>query len=48
MVHVFVCRVRKIGLVIKIFCLLVTKKGWFMFLLPIFVYSCSILTTFWI
>jgi hypothetical protein len=33
-VHVFVCRERKIGLVIKIF-LLISKKCWFIFLLPI-------------
>jgi hypothetical protein len=36
----------KIGLVIKIFCLLVARKVWFMFLLPIFVHSSSILATF--
>jgi hypothetical protein len=37
MVHVFVRIKRKIGLVINIFCLLVARKVWFMFLLPIFV-----------
>jgi hypothetical protein len=38
-------RERKICLVTKIFCLLVTKKGW-LFLLPIFLHSYSILATF--
>jgi hypothetical protein len=38
----------KIGLGIKIFCLLVARKVWFIFLLAIFVHSSSIIATFWI
>jgi hypothetical protein len=45
MVHVFVWR-DNIGLVIKIVCLLVARKVWFMFVLPIFVHSSSILANF--
>jgi hypothetical protein len=38
--------VLEIGLGIKIFCLLVARKVWLMFLLPIFVHFSSILATF--
>jgi hypothetical protein len=40
--------VLEIGLGIKIFCLLVARKVWLMFLLPNFVHFSSILATFWI
>ena len=45
-VCVYIDREGKIGLGIKIFCLLVARKVWLMFLLPIFVHFSSILATF--
>jgi hypothetical protein len=47
-VCVYIDREGKIGLGIKIFCLLVARKVWFKFFLPNFVHSSSILATFWI